>query len=325
MLDLIGLAILLLFAAVGAFRGALATVLSLVTLVASYAAGIAAATRLGAPVGERLGLPALLGPPLAGTLGFLAAFVLLSLIVRLLCRAERERRGELPRDALDRVGGGLFGAVRGALVVVLVGWLALWLDAARTLRATPDATASSRPLAEGSAVGAVARTVVEVGVEAALSDAGAGGKLAARMLARPTDTLTAVQSIVDNPRIATLGNDRAFWTYVEHGAVDAALNRASFYRILHDPELRGELAQIGLIGPEAASDPGVFRQEAKQVLSDVGPRLRRLREDPELAELSNDPEVSALLAQGNVLGLLRHPGFQRVVSRALASNPAESG
>lgn len=320
MLDLIGGVILGVFVLLGAWRGALVTCLSLVTLAAAYAAGLLAATHWGNPVGALLGLPGLLGPPLAGTAAFLGTFLVFGISSRALSRWEKQRRGSEPRSALDRLGGGLLGGVRGALVVVLLGWLALWLDATRTLRAPASSEAAAHPMAAGSAVGTATQKLVETGVEAALSDAGAGGRLAARVLARPTQTLGGVQSLVENPRVRQLSGDRAFWSYVEHGALDAALNRASFYRILHDAELRQELAAVGLIGEEAASDPAVFRGEAKQVLATVGPRLHRLRADPELAQLARDPEVAAALQQGNVLALLRHPSFQRVVSRALANH-----
>jgi uncharacterized membrane protein required for colicin V production len=318
MLDLIALVILVLFVLLGAWRGALLTGMSLLTLVAAYGAGILAATRFGSLTGEILHLPAFLGPPLAGTVAFVVTFLVLGSVARALGHWEKGRRGSEPRSHFDRAGGGLFGFLRGALLVVLLGWLGLWLDAARTLRAPSGAEPSAGQLAEGSAVGGVAQKLVEAGVETALSDAGAGGKLAARVLARPSQTLGGLQTIVEHPRIASLGEDQVFWTYVGHGALDAALNRASFYRVLHDAPLREELAAVGLVSEEAASDPAAFRSEARQVLARVGPRLRRAQEDPELQELAHDPEVGRLLREGNVLALLRHEGFQGVVSRALA-------
>ena len=41
-------------------------------------------------------------------------------------------------------------------------------------------------------------------------------------------------------------------------------------------------------------------------------------EDPELHRRAADPEVLQLLDQGQVLGLLTHPGIQRLVARALS-------
>ena len=80
----------------------------------------------------------------------------------------------------------------------------------------------------------------------------------------------------------------------------------------------GRLADLGVIDDAAASSPQAFSTAAAEVLGRVGPRLRQLREDPELHQLAADPEVVYLLEQGQVLSLLRHPGFQRVVSRVLS-------
>lgn len=316
MLDILAAAILLVFVAAGAWRGTLRAGSSLAVLALSYAAGLVAATRFGPSFSQATGLSPWLGAPLAGSLAFVGAFVLLGLGARALVRREQEWRGEEPRSGLDRLGGACFGALRGGLVVILVGWLGLWLDAARTLR---DPAHPAGSLA-GSAVGRVAETVVEKGAAAALDDSGGGG-LAARLLARPGPTLGRLQTLLDEPRVQRLGRDRTFWTYVEHGAVDAALNRASFYQILHDARLRQELAEVGLISQAAAVEPATFRHEAKEVLSDLGPRLRRVRQSPELEDLSRDPEVASAVQQGNVLALLRHPSFQRVVSQALTDAP----
>ena len=53
----------------------------------------------------------------------------------------------------------------------------------------------------------------------------------------------------------------------------------------------------------------------RQVLEEIGPRLRGLRSDPAVQELLADPAVVAMLENGDTLGLLAHPKFRELVSR----------
>lgn len=318
MLDGIAALLLGVFVLIGVLRGALASGLSLLVLGAAYAAGVLSAVSFGASTSEITRLPALLGPAVAGSLGFVVAYGVFGWGARQVVRWERGGRAGEPRGVLDRAGGGLFGAVRGLAVVLLLGWAALWLEAARQLE-----TGQSAPPGQGSLVARATQPVIEAGAQAVLSHEGPGGRVAGRLLARPAETLIGLQALADEPEIQALGRDGVFWTYVENGAVDAALNRASFYRILHDPGLRRELAAVGAIDAASAADPAAFRREAKTALEHVGPRLRRLRQDPELRALAQDPELARLVEAGNVLGLLRHAGFRRVLARALGD--AESG
>jgi uncharacterized membrane protein required for colicin V production len=311
-LDLVGLALLALFTALGAARGALAGALALLALAAAYAVGILAATTLGPGFAASFGLPRLLAPVVAGSLGFGAVFLAVTLAGAALRRGERARRRDAPRSALDRLGGAGFGAVRGALVVILLGWLAQWVDALG--RFEPSALPT---FAEGSRVGALSQDAVEAGARAALGGEHAGARAAARILARPAQALPELQSVLEDPRLDELAQDGVFWTLVEAGDVDRALNRLSFVQLAHDRRLRTRLAALGLLDEDATASPAGFRREAKTVLEAVGPRLRRLREDPELHRLAEDPEIVRLLERGELLGLLSHPGFQRVVTRVL--------
>lgn len=311
-LDLLALAVLGLFVALGATRGALASGLALLALGAGYTTGVLAAATLGPFVGSVLGVSSLLAPALAGSAGFAGAYLACSLAGSLLGRRERALRGRAPRAAFDRLGGAAFGAVRGALVVLLLGWLAQWVDALGRVEH------AARPsFAEGSRVGALSQAAVEAGARAALGGQHPGARAAARLLARPAQTLPELQSVLEHPQLDELANDGVFWSLVEAGDVDRALDRLAFVQIAHDRRLRTRLAELGLVNEAAAQSPTAFRREAKPVLEAVGPRLRRLREDPELHRLAEDPEIVRLLERGELLGLLRHPDFQRVVTRVL--------
>jgi uncharacterized membrane protein required for colicin V production len=311
-LDLLALAVLALFVALGAARGALASGTALLALGAGYASGILAASTLGPFFAAAFGVPALLAPALAGTAGFATAYLACSLAGSLLQRRERTSRGRAPRGVADRLGGAAFGAVRGALVVLLLAWLAQWVDALGAV--DPEARPS---FATGSRVGALSQDAVEAGARAALGGENAGARAAARLLARPAQTLPELQSVLEHPRIDELANDGVFWTLVEAGEVERATNRLAFVQLSHDRRLRARLAALGLLDEAAAAGPEGFRDEAKRVFEEVGPRLRLLREDPELHRLAEDPEIVRLVEQGELLGLLAHPDFQRVVTRVL--------
>ena len=119
------------------------------------------------------------------------------------------------------------------------------------------------------------------------------------MAARPSVALAEFETLVEDENIERLRSDAAFWTYVEHGSIDAALNRGSFQRIVHDEAMRRRLAALGLVGEDAALDAGAFRSAAAEVLREVGPRIRGLKNDPALQELVEDPQVVAMLHSGD--------------------------
>jgi len=283
-LDTIVIAILACFIIAGVLRGGLAAGMSVASLVVAYAVAILGATRSGPDVAEQFGLPGILGAPLVGAVLFLVTYFAMGVLSTMLKRRERKRRRG-PRSLRDRVLGGCFGLLRGGLVVLLLSVLAIWLDALRA-----SGRADFLPELGASRAAAVTESVVEAGVEAALSDAGASGRFAARMAARPGASIADLQAVLDNPHIGDLQHDRLFWTYVESGAVDAALNQRSFLVVTHDEALRGQLAALGLIDEASGRDPLAFRATAEEV------------------------EVTSLIQSGDTLALLGHPSFRDLVA-----------
>jgi hypothetical protein len=316
-LDALALVVLGVFIGAGALRGALASGLSLFALVASYGAGLWAAPRLGPGLARALGTSELAGVLLAGVAASALAYAAAALLGALLRRRHRLPRGAV-RGRRDRLFGGAFGALRGGVAVLLLAWLALLVDA---LRAT--GVAPALPGVEGSGAAAATSAVVEAGVGAALANAGPLGRVAARAAARPGPALASLQIFLESPRTRALQGDRLFWTYVEHGAVDAALNQGSCLALLQDPELREALTSLGVLESEAAAEPAAFRSALGEVLRELGPRLRRVREDPAFAELLADEVVVARVRAGDGLALLGHEGFRGLVARAAAPAPLD--
>lgn len=301
-LDVVALILLGVFIGMGCLRGALASFIGLAALVAAYAAAVAAGPALGSalPLGDEL--PAIFGVALAGCGIFLLVYLSIAIAGKLALRP-------------DRFLGGFFGGVRGAFVVLLVSWLALWLDA---LRATGSAVTPS--VADSAAAHATSQ-VVEASVGAAMAGSGPQGQFVARIAARPALAVDELQRVLENPRFEALREDASFWSYVEAGSVDTATGRVSFRDLAQDAQLRQELAALGLVTPEAAENEAAFTAAASDVLREVGPRLHTLREDPALKELAEDPEVAAMLRSGDYLGLLAHPGFRQLVSRVASATP----
>jgi membrane protein required for colicin V production len=314
-LNAVALVLLAIFVLIGCLRGALASFVALAALGAGYAAAILLAPALGPMLPRSEGTPELFAVALAGCVLFLVTYVAVSVAGALARRAQRERSGDV-LSVRDRFLGGVFGGVRGAFVVLLVSLLVLWLDALRE-----SGGPAFVPEASGSAAARATSAVVEATVGAALSDSGPAGPFVARLVARPSLAVGELQQVLENPHFEALGEDAMFWTYVEAGSFDAALGRSSFRALAQDEALRGELAALGLVDEQAAADEAAFASAAEDVLREVGPRLRGLREDPEFQALVEDPQVVAMLREGDHLALLSHPGFRELVSR-VASSPA---
>lgn len=318
-LDALAIGILAFFVLTGARAGSLATSLRLLALIGSYALSLALAGSLAGVIGDRFAIPDLLRIAVAGGAVFAVASVVLSGFARLAIRAERHWRRGLERRTLDRVGGALVGVMRGALIVLVVGVLGQWVEALQ-VTGQLEGLAVSVPDGGDSSVVEMTGGIVEEGTRAAFGEEALGSRMAVRMLSNPAVVAVKLQELTGNPRISALGRDALFWSYVSNGAYDAALNQASFLGITYDASMRSDLASLGIISEEAAADPSLFRSAAREVLAQVGPRLRRAREDPALEELARDPEIRRALEDGDTSSLLRNRELRALVSRVMASD-----
>ncbi len=303
--DLLALAVLAVFAGLGAARGALASGLALATLLAAYLLSVALASPLAPPVARASGAPPFLAVPLAGTLIFVvvaAAGTLASSIYR---AVRRRRYRALPPTWLDRFGGALFGAGRGVFVVLALGLLAIWLDAAR-----------GEPTAPPPLVARATRAAVQEGA-AALGGNDGGTRLLVEAATNPREALGRMQVVLADPQVVALRDDAAFWDAVEQGEVEDAMDRPSFSAIAADDALRGRLAGLGLVDQRAAADPDAFQEQMGRALRAAGPRIRALRSDPALQSLTRDPELARLAQQGDTMALLARPDFQKLVAHVL--------
>jgi len=315
-LDLIFALILFAMFAIGAWRGAVVSGSGLFGLIAGYGGGILAAANGSSWVARTLVVSPLAAPAVAGTIGFVLAWLLVSSIADIVVAWDRERAEQNGRNLFDRWLGGFFGLARGGLIVVLLAVLASWLDAARDIDAISGL--SAMPDAEGSVLTQATGDLVEAAVGAALSDAGSAGEVAARLTAHPGQALGSVQAILEDERLSGMFEDKLFWTLISNDSIDYAMNRTAIRSIVNDPEMRGRFADLGLVGEEAREDVDVFRDTMADVLAEVGPKIQRLQKDPEMKALANDPEIIALLEAGNTFALMNHPRIRKIVNQVSA-------
>lgn len=313
LLDLVFLSVLFLMVVMGAFRGAVVSGSGLAGLLFGYGGGILGALYLSDWVADTLVVSALLAPAIAGTIGFVLAWLLVSSLGDILVAWDRDRVEGMGRSAFDRALGGVFGLARGSLVVVLLALLATWVDAARDLGAVDGLAAM--PETESSAVADATGNLVEAAVGAALSGAGPAGKAAARITARPSQALGSVQTILSDERLDQLFEDKLFWTLIQNDTIDYAMNRNAIRSMVKDPEFRGRFADLGLVSEEAREDATVFRDALAGVLAEVAPRISQLHTDPELQALAQDPEIIAMVQSGDTFALISHPRMKKIVDR----------
>lgn len=310
-LDALLLVVLVVLTLLGAWRGALESGLRLAGWVGGYAAAFFAAPRAGRAVAALLGAPEWLGMPVTGILVFLAVQIAVAIAIVFV----RRRRAEEEPSSADRLLGGAFGAARGALLVVLVGWLALFADAYLSRTA---AQADATPLAHSRAA-RWSGAAIEQGAGALVGDDNAAARAAVAFAAHPREAFGALEDLVGDPRVVALQRDAGFWSRLDAGEIDAALARPSARALVGDAAFRSRLAALGLVDERASRDPLAFEIVLYDALAAAAPRIRALRHDPELAALLEDPELQELARSGDVLGLLAHPQLRSVLERAAGS------
>jgi uncharacterized membrane protein required for colicin V production len=306
-LDLFVLAFLGALAWLGARRGAAESGLRLVGLPIAYACALLVGQLGAAALAGSLGVPGWLGAVVAGAVGFVAVQALVEALAR------RARRNAEAGDHTDvsRLLGSLFGVARGALLLVPMLWLASFAEGARSAGVRPDL-----PDLSGARTTRLSRALLSAGTQPLAATGERADRMTARVLADPGESVAALNAIVSDPRMRVLQADQGFWRDVEDGDVARALARPTFIELARDAEVRDRLAKLGLIAESSALDAEQFHDEMASVMSEVGPRLRAIRNDPALEELMADPALRERVQNGDTLALLSDPRIRALVSRA---------
>ena len=298
MIDGIGLAILGLYVLMGARRGALASAMRIACPLLAYGAAFFGASLAGPLISRWFDLPRLLGLALAGAICFVLGLIGAGIAVWIIQRRLGDRRGSWPRGGLDRIGGGLVGVAHGAVILLLLGVLVSFLDALRISGAAE--WLHSMPETDASRLVAVSQATVEMGVPAALGESGPSTRLAAEFLAHPAATVERVQKVLRHPRVESLQQDRLFWAFVQHSAVDKAVNQTSFLSIAYDESLRTDLAGVTRHAP-APAPPRVPRSHQSR------PHRHPLASKP--APLADHPLFGRRRSPASVRCCSSRPGF----------------
>jgi uncharacterized membrane protein required for colicin V production len=304
--DLVALAILALFVLMGALRGGVAGLLGLLTLVLSYAVAVKSAQGLGESISQNLGVSLLVGSAIAGIGGFLATTSCLGLLATRIRTWAAGLRGDSHIGIANRWLGGLCGVVRGGLVVLVVAWLVIWLDAARENLGFGE----DLPDLQSSLVVNLTETVVESVVGAAMGGNDVVADVVARVASSPRTAVRGLQGLLADPRIQALQRDRSFWVLVEERSYSSALQRGSFQDIARSHALRRKFVAVGVVPPDSSNDRSAFEKHFARVLSEDGAKLEGIL---------GDPEISAMLRSGDALGLVRHEGVQRRLAKVSGS------
>ncbi|HTO71853.1 MAG TPA: CvpA family protein [Myxococcota bacterium] len=309
--DLAALCLLVVFIALGVWRGAFAGSLRVATVAAAYVAGWLAATRLAKLVALLSGGTRLTAAVCLGSGAFLFVYLAGTVTSALLIRMERERRADQPRGAFDRFGGACFGALQACLSLLLLAVLGSVLDAAYRAGLPQGMDAGHSFLVAST------RQVVAEGLGGVLGD-GPGARLAVKLVANPGDALVSLRGLLGSGPLSRLQQDGVFWEMLGSNQLDAALARTSFFQLMHDDETRARLADLGLVPAAAREDPEAFRAAVRTSLTTAAPRIQAIRDDPALAQLAADPEVQSALQSGNGIALLGRPEFRELMDRALS-------
>jgi membrane protein required for colicin V production len=115
-IDAVAVLIMILFLVAGARKGFIREATGLVAIILAFILGITGAPIWSEILVEKTGLPNSLATLIAFLLIFILVFILIRALGGLLFRVIRAT----PLDILDRLGGSLFGLLKGALVISLV-------------------------------------------------------------------------------------------------------------------------------------------------------------------------------------------------------------
>lgn len=311
--DLTCILLLLGLIAAGAMRGALASGLALFTMLASYGVAIGMGPNFAPLFENRTALLGVLAIPLGGGLAFAITYITLSISSMLITRAERDRReDDEDRSTSDRFFGGTFGAVRGLLLLLLVGIFGHYL--AQGQRA---GVVKGLPPIEDSFITEMSGNFTEIGISMALDQACVASKMAARLAVRPTDTKDQLGELMAYESVRGVIQDPSFWILVQVSDTFGAINQLSFQRMIYDNSLREKLGEMGFLQEEAVADPVLFRESLRPCIRRLCVVMGSIQDNPSIDKLIQDKEVMNLVRAGNTAALIRHPLFIESVASVI--------
>jgi uncharacterized membrane protein required for colicin V production len=317
-LDLIGAALVLLFAFLGWYRGFLLTALSLLGLFTGYVSAYFLYKPLGELLGGWFSLQPLLSYPVGGAAAFLLGVLALGVVRALVWRRRRRLRKQGIRPhILDRVGGAALGGVYGGTLVLLACWVLVLLRSVTLGTGEKGGWTSPIPDVREAAVGRVAVPLSER-LAYRVAEGGTGNRTVAKTAARfakdPLQTTRDLSRVLADNRVQSLLGDRAVMRQLARDPKQTALSNPTIRELARDPRFVKQVARLGLLsGAESGELPPeeVQRQLVKR-LAPMAKLTGQLAQDPEVQKLLNDEELLGKLERRDMMALVNDPKFNRL-------------
>ena len=308
--DLIALAILVYEFIRGALRGALLSVFGIVRILLAYWA----AYRFGPDVGARLRVPFAIANTTASLLGgllvFLIVLFLLGLILGYLGREQRRRirAGHTSLSGSSRFVGGLCGLLMGTVTIIIICWLYSALRGTNIGDKLPDIDTSLTMKST--------RSLVEQGAYRMLKkqiDSEERAHRLAEMISSPDETGTELRTIVEEPSIAGLLQNRDFGDdFLSGNALRIEANPA-FQRIIRDTSLVKRITRLGLLPDDISI--GDLETNLSSHLAIVGQKVDKVLNDPAFAEKVEELQKEGLLDRTKIHQLIVDSRFHELLDR----------
>ncbi len=240
--DVVVLGLTAVFALLGFFSGFVAQAVRLVALVGAYLLAGATGAVISGPLCGSLEVSGLVCRAGAMGLGFIAAYLLLTLTGWAVVKLLRKLMGKPRGGSLDRWGG----MVIGGLKVFALCYLVL---CAAVLAEKPLAKKLGKNPLKDSVLARLARRynplaglhMPVVGKAGGLVRLAGNPQLAAKLKDDP-----AVRKLLGHPKIKALGTDRALQRAAERGDIGSMLSNPRLNEVFSDPEIQRLLWKIDL-------------------------------------------------------------------------------
>ena len=308
--DLIALAILAYEFVRGALRGALLSILGIIRIILGYWA----AYRFGPEVGARLRVPFAIANTTASLLGglivFLIVLFLFGLILGYLGREQKRRirAGQTSLSGLSRLIGGLCGILMGAVTIIIICWLYSALRGTNLGDKLPDI--------DNSLTMKSTRSLVEKGAYHMLKkqiDSEERAHRLAEMISSPDETGTELRTLVEEPSITGLLQNKEFGDDFLSGNALRIQSNSAFQRVVRDTALIRRVSRLGLLPDDISS--GDLQTNLSTYLATVGEKADKVLNDPAFAAKVEELQKEGLLERAKIHQLIVDSRFHELLDR----------
>lgn len=320
--DAIALVLVLFYGFLGYRYGLTGALINLAGMVGGYIAAVMYAREGAVMLAERTQMSPLLALPIASVLIFLVVtrtFYLLHLLVRKLL--EGDKTGPSPLLTADRMGGLVFGLVKGFAIVAFLLWGLPTLIGSGTL-------ASQMGFSESN-VTALVRGMIEAGSRygfSMMTDDPNAQSVLAHAVSEPRVVLQEAANLVANPSLKGLVSDPGVQTKLRAQDFVGVVNSSQFDAVLADEAFQQSLKTIGF---QPANGRTVTREEVGRMVLNVNTQMQK-----QLAQMKNaastkemqamlaDPAVQEHLKKGEITEVLRDPRLARAMGMDVPAGAA---